>query len=295
MMASNNHFDILITGAKGFTGKHFINLANARGLKTRAFLADITDAESVEKEILSIQPSMVLHLAGISFVPSKDQEAFYKVHALGTSNLLNALCKLETKPHKVLLASSATVYGNSPQEQSIETQILSPVDHYAISKVAMEESAKTYFDRLPIIIARPFNYTGPGQHSNFLIPKLIDHFASHQPQIELGNLDVEREFNDVEIICDAYLALLQYGNSGEIYNVCTGNARSLQDVLNTLIQITEHNINVHVNPNFVRSNEIRRMCGNPSKLFALLEDHKIKLPIPTLTDTLTKMLRAHKA
>lgn len=294
MMASNNHFDILITGARGFTGKHFINLASARGIKTRALTADITNADSVEKEILSIQPNIVLHLAGISFVPSKDQEAFYKVHALGTSNLLNALCKLQTRPHKILLASSATVYGNTPQAQSIETQTLSPVDHYAISKVAMEEAAKTYFDKLPIIIARPFNYTGPGQHSNFLIPKLIEHFASRKPHIELGNLHVEREFNDVEIICGAYLALLQYGKPSEIYNVCTGNARSLQEVLTTLIQITGHNINVHVNPNFVRSNEIRRMCGNPSKLLALLEANKIELPIPTLTDTLTKMLLAHK-
>jgi nucleoside-diphosphate-sugar epimerase len=294
MLAPNNTIDILITGAKGFTGKHFINFSNAKGLRTRSLLADITDADSVEKEILTLKPTMVLHLAGISFVPSKDQEAFYKVHALGTGNLLSALSKLQIKPQKILLASSATVYGNTSQAQSIETQTLSPVDHYAISKVAMEETAKTYFDRLPIVIARPFNYTGPGQHPNFLIPKLIEHFASRKTQIELGNLDTQREFNDVEIICGAYLALLQHGRPGEIYNVCTGNARSLQEVLTTLIQITGHNIDVHVNPDFIRSNEIRRMCGNPNKLLALLKDHHIELPIPTLTDTLTKMLLSCK-
>ena len=294
MMALNNSFDILITGAKGFTGKHFINFSNAKGLSTRPLLADITDADSVENEILTLKPSMVLHLAGISFVPSKDQEAFYKVHALGTGNLLSALSKLQIKPQKILLASSATVYGNTSQAQSIETQTLSPVDHYAISKVAMEETAKTYFDQLPIVIARPFNYTGPGQHPNFLIPKLIEHFASRKTQIELGNLDTEREFNDVEIICGAYLALLQHGRPGEIYNVCTGNARSLQEVLTTLIQITGHNIDVHVNPEFIRSNEIRRMCGNPNKILALLKAHHIELPIPTLTDTLKKMLLSCK-
>lgn len=294
MMASNSTLDILITGAKGFTGKHFINLASTKKLKIKSLVADITDVDAVEREILSMQPSMVLHLAGISFVPSKDQEAFYKVHTLGTGNLLNALTKLQIKPKKILLASSATVYGNNFQEQSIETQTLSPVDHYAISKVAMEEAAKTYFDRLPIIIARPFNYTGPGQHPNFLIPKLIEHFSSRQSIIELGNLNVEREFNDVEIICSAYLALLQYGQPGEIYNVCTGKARSLQDVLNTLVQITGHNIDVKVNPDFVRSNEIRRMCGNPSKLFSLLKEHHIELPALTLKDTLTRMLLAHK-
>lgn len=292
MISSNISCNILITGANGFTGKHFRNFAKEKGLTTTALLADITDSNAVEKEILDLKPKFVLHLAGISFVPSKDQEAFYNVHALGTGNLLNALSKLKLKPKKILLVSSATVYGNSFLPQSTETQALRPVDHYAISKVAMEETAKTFFEKLSIVIARPFNYTGPGQHPNFLIPKLIEHFILGKKRIELGNLDVEREFNDVQLICSAYLALLNYGQPNEIYNVCTGNAKSLQNVLNTLIKITGHHLDINVNPEFVRSNEIHRMCGNPEKLFALLNKHQIELPALTLEDTLKKMINA---
>ncbi len=264
------------------------------GFRTAALKSDITDTQALEKEILAAAPDLVIHLAGISFVPSKDQEAFYKVHALGTGNLLDALCKLPKIPQKILLASSATVYGNSPNPQSVETQALSPIDHYAISKVAMEESAKTYFDRLPIIIARPFNYTGKGQHSNFLIPKLIEHFAERRPSIELGNLNVEREFNDVSMVCHAYLGLLKYGNTREIYNVSTGNARSLKLVLETLIDITGHPLEIKVNTDFVRTNEIHRMCGDPKKLFTLFNEVHNPLYIPSLEDTLQEMLNAKR-
>lgn len=285
---------ILITGANGFTGQHFAKMAQAAGHEPIGLRADITDPIALEKEILSIAPTAVAHFAGISFVASKDNEAFYRVHALGTSNLLSSLTKLSKPPSKILLASSATVYGNAGDPFSVETQALNPVDHYAMSKVAMEEMAKTYMDRLSIIIVRPFNYTGPGQRDNFLIPKLIKHFAQNLPAIELGNIDVEREFNDVRMICDAYLNLLSHGIPGEIYNVCSGNPRSLKQVLETLIKITRHHINVTVNPEFVRQNEVRRMCGNPAKLNALLQDNHLELIQPSLEETLQSMLLAKK-
>ena len=281
---------ILVTGARGFTGIHFIETARAMGHETISLAANLNDARALEKEVLAAAPEMVAHLAGISFVASKDEEAFYRVHALGTSSLLNALLKLPIKPQKVLLASSATVYGNSPNPFSVEDQELKPIDHYAISKVAMEEMAKTFMDRLPIIIARPFNYTGHGQKGNFLIPKFVRHFAEQIPSIELGNLEVEREFNDVEMICSAYLALLQFGVASQTYNVSTGNARSLKQVMRTLIELTGHPIDIKINPDFVRASEVHRMCGNPSKLMALMQEHGLTLPIPTLEETLTRML-----
>jgi nucleoside-diphosphate-sugar epimerase len=240
--------------------------------------------------VLQIAPDAVIHCAGISFVASKDQEAFYRVHALGTCNLLNALTKLPHKPKKILLASSATVYGNAPLTPTPEDYPLKPIDHYAMSKVAMEEMAKTFFDQLPIIIARPFNYTGPGQHDNFLIPKLIRHFAQKIPKIELGNLNVEREFNDVSTICQAYLALLEHGVPSETYNVGTGKIRSLGNVVDTLAKITNHPIKITINPDFVRANEVHRMCGDPTKLQELLARQQINLRIPELEETLQKML-----
>jgi len=155
--------------------------------------------------------------------------------------------------------------------------------------------AKTFMDRLPIIIARPFNYTGPGQKGNFLIPKLIAHFTQKNASIELGNLNVEREFNDINMICEAYLNLLQYGTPAETYNVGSGNARSLKQVIDTLIQMTGHAIEVKVNPDFVRANEVRRMCADPAKLNALFQTHGIRLNVPPLEYTLQRMLQADKS
>ena len=286
---------ILITGAKGFTGLYLASAAQQAGLEPISLIANLNDAQALEQEILTAKPDFVVHLAGISFVASQDHEAFYRVHALGTSNLLQALTKLETAPKKILLASSATVYGNSPNPLSFEDQVLAPIDHYAMSKVAMEEMAKTFFNRLPIVIARPFNYTGVGQKGNFLIPKLVDHFAKRKPFIELGNLNIEREFNHVNMICEAYLKLLDLGKANEIYNVCSGQARSLQFVMDTLKQITDHDIEIRVNPDFVRASEVHRMVGNPDKLKQLLASNGLTLQVPAIVDTLQQMLNAYSA
>ena len=267
-----------------------MRLGKSLGHNLTILKANINDVAVLEAEIATLSPDYVIHLAGISFVASKDHEAFYRVHALGTGNLLKALIHLPTAPKKILLASSATVYGNSSNPFSIETQALEPVDHYAISKVAMEEMAKTYFERLPIVIARPFNYTGVGQKGDFLIPKLIRHFANQLPFIELGNLNVEREFNDVLTICSAYLNLLELGEPGEIYNVCTGQARSLKFVLNSLSDLSGYSPEIRVNPDFVRTSEVLRMCGNPKKLQDLLGAKGINLVIPPLNETLKAML-----
>ena len=283
---------ILITGARGFTGLYLKDAAQQSGLQVFELTSNLNDVEALEKEVLAAKPVYVAHLAGISFVASKDHEAFYRVHALGTSNLLQALTKLEKSPKKVLLASSATVYGNSANHLSVEDQILTPIDHYATSKVAMEEMAKTFFNLLPIVIARPFNYTGVGQKGNFLIPKLVDHFAKRKPFIELGNLNIEREFNDVNMICDAYLKLLNLGKTNEIYNVCSGQARSLQFVMDTLKQITGHDIEIRVNPDFVRASEVHRMVGNPKKLKHLLASNGLSLQVPALEETFKQMLNA---
>lgn len=288
----SNPKKVLLTGSRGFTGQHLIAHAASKGLEVIPLKSDITNISALENEVLLIEPDAVIHCAGISFVASKDQEAFYRVHALGTSNLLNALTKLPTPPSKVLLASSATVYGNAALTPTPENYALKPIDHYAMSKVAMEEMAKTFFDCLPIIIARPFNYTGPGQHDNFLIPKLIRHFSQKAPTIELGNLNVEREFNDVSTICQAYLALLEHGEQGEIYNVGTGKVRSLGNVVDSLVKLTNHPIEITINPTFVRTNEVHRMCGDPKKLNTLLSSHQIKLQTPSLEETLKKMLDA---
>ena len=168
------------------------------------------------------QPNYVVHLAAISFVGHGNADDFYRVNVVGTVNLLEALLKLEKKPTKVLIASSANVYGNCEISPISESQQPLPVNHYAMSKLAMELMARTYLSRLPIFFTRPFNYIGLGQAESFVIPKLISHFTKKAEVIELGNLNVEREFNDVRFVCDAYLRLLDVAKPGESYNICSG-------------------------------------------------------------------------
>jgi nucleoside-diphosphate-sugar epimerase len=159
-----------------------------------------------------------------------------------------------------------------------------------MSKLAMEHMARTYLDRLPVVFTRPFNYTGPGQAPDFLIPKLVSHFALFASAIDLGNLHTEREFNDVRMVCDAYLALLDHGVLGEVYNVCSGQPYTLQTVLDELTKITGHELVVRVNPAFVRANEVHRLCGDPAKLLACVGP----LRRPALRETLQTMLQACK-
>lgn len=278
--------NVLLTGANGFTGIFFKAVAEAAGHTVVALQANLTDNVAVAAEVEQLQPDVVVHLAAISFVGQGDAAAFYAVNVVGSMNLLSALATLPVKPFKVLLASSANVYGNCDISPITELQQPAPVNHYAMSKLAMERMAMTYADHLPIVITRPFNYTGPGQAPQFLIPKLVSHFARKAERIELGNLHVEREFNDVRMVCDAYLRLLDKGLPGQAYNVCCGQPHTLQHVISMLQQITGHHMAVQVNPAFVRANEVHRLCGSPDKLVDCIGPLKNY----TVADTLAWML-----
>jgi nucleoside-diphosphate-sugar epimerase len=283
---------ILLTGANGFTGRPFTQLAVASGHTVEPLLANLTHPLALQQQVLASAPDAVVHLAAISFVGHSDENAFYAVNVVGTTNLLTALAQLPKPPNCVLLASSANIYGKCEQSPIVESQPPAPVNHYAMSKLAMEHMAHTYAERLPLVITRPFNYTGTGQGVNFVIPKLVEYFAQRAPSIALGNLDVEREFNDVQMVCDAYLQLLQHGVPGEVYNVCSGQPYTLRHVIDTLKRITGHEIQVEVNPAFVRANEVHRLCGNPAKLQALLTHNGYTLDNPSLEVTLRCMLAA---
>lgn len=278
---------ILLTGAAGFTGAFFAKWVKAAGHAVVPLACDLTDKQAVMEEVKQHQFNAVVHLAAISFVAHEDEAALYAVNVVGTTNLLDALSALSAKPSRVLLASSANVYGNCTESPIAETQAPAPVNHYATSKFAMECMAGQYVDRLPIVISRPFNYTGPGQAAQFLIPKLVACFAHKEVTVELGNLMVQREFNDVRMVCDAYLALLEKGSTGEVYNVCSGRTYTLMDVLQLLEKVSGHHVTVRVNPAFIRTNEVHRLHGDPTKLLACtgpLQSH-------SLEDTLRWMLQ----
>jgi GDP-6-deoxy-D-talose 4-dehydrogenase len=259
---------ILLTGAAGFTGLFFKQQAEAAGHTVWPLAADLTDKAAVAAEVAQVQTTAVVHLAAISFVGHADEAAFYSVNVLGTLNLLVALAALPVPPTKVLLASSANVYGNCDASPITEAQAPAPVNHYATSKLAMEHMALTYADRLPVGDHPALQLHRPWQAPQFLIPKLVSHFARRANRIELGNLHVEREFNDVRMVCAAYLGLLAHGEPGQVYNVCSGEPHTLQHVIATLQAITGHAMAVDVNPAFVRANEVHRLCGSPAKLHA---------------------------
>ena len=281
---------ILLTGADGFTGRHFAELARSAGHEVVPLAADLTDRNALQREVLGVAPDAVVHLAAISFVGHADENAFYAVNVIGTMNLLTALTQLAQAPSCVLLASSANVYGNCEASPISEGQPLAPVNHYAMSKLAMEHMSRTFANRLPIVITRPFNYTGPGQALNFVIPKLVDHFKQRAASIELGNLHVEREFNDVRMVSSVYLELLEHGEAGEIYNVCSGQPYNLRFVIDTLTRITGHDMQVAVNSAFVRANEVHKLCGDPIKVQTLLARHGCAQEDLLLEGTLRRML-----
>ena len=282
---------ILLTGADGFTGRHFQNKAHSLGHVVIALQADLTNADAVFSEVQAALPSHVLHLAAISAVTHADEEAFYRVNLFGTQNLLKALCALPEAPTKVLLASSANVYGNALVSPISEDCCPKPVNHYAISKLAMELMSASFAQQLPIVIGRPFNYTGIWHDNRFVVPKIIEHFQKRASEIELGNLEVLREYNDVRMVCQAYLELLEFGQQGEAYNIASGRAVSLRTIISALEDITQHEIAVKVNPAFVRANEITTLSGSPNKIEALLGP----LNHHSLEDTLSWMLEKKDA
>jgi nucleoside-diphosphate-sugar epimerase len=279
---------MLVTGADGFTGVHFVKQAREVGYDVFAFNADLTSPQAVQAQVDAAAPDVVVHLAGISFVGHDKPSAFYDVNVIGTLNLLDALLKLPKPPKRVLLASSANVYGNCEHSPISEMQAPAPLNHYAMSKLAMEHLAMTYADRLPLFFVRPFNYTGPGQVESFVIPKIVSHFKRRATTIELGNLTVEREYNDVRMVTDTYLKLLDQASAGEIYNICSGKTYTLHQVIDALVELTGHQVNVAVNPAFVRANELHRLCGDVSKLHKTIGTHD---PM-ALQNTLRWMLEA---
>lgn len=285
---------ILLTGASGFTGVHFSALARAAGHKVVALTCDLSNKKELQREVLAAAPDGVVHLAAISFVGQANNDAFYAVNVVGTTNLLEALASLPQVPERVLLASSANVYGNSDTSPITESQRPAPTNHYATSKLAMEHIALSYAEELPLVITRPFNYTGEGQGLQFLVPKLVSHFAQRARAIELGNLYIEREFNDVRMVCDAYLKLLDYGEPGETYNICSGAGYSLQHLIDVFSRLTGHRLEVRVNPAFVRRGEVRRLFGSPEKLRSLLARNGTAVVDTSLEDTLQRMLAAQR-
>lgn len=274
----------LVTGLGGFTGRYLAKELELAGYSVFGtahgsepigpgmYSVDLCDRVSLVRVVADVQPHVVVHLAAISFVGHSDVDAVYRTNIVGSRNLLEALAGMAQKPRSVLLVSSSNVYGNSVVEMLDESVPPAPANDYGVSKLAMEYMARIWMDRLPIILTRTFNYTGLGQSPQFLIPKIVEHFRRGEHEIELGNIDVERDFSDVRMVARAYAALLAKGTAGEIFNVCSGKAHSLKDVLAMMAEIAGYQIKVRVNPAFVRANDVKRLQGSTVKLRQVIGD-----------------------
>lgn len=272
---------VLLTGANGFTGKYVRAELEAAGYTVVGAVVgapkglhevalDITAPDNCRRVMEKLHPDYLIHLAAISFVQHADAEAFYRVNVIGTINLLQAMADVGLSPRRVLIASSANVYGNATAGVISESQPPQPVNHYAVSKLAMEYMVRTWCDRFPIVVTRPFNYTGVGQEAHFLVPKIVSHFVQRSPFIELGNLDVERDFSDVRMVAQAYRGLLEQDCASETVNICSGRPYSLRRILATMEEIAGYNIEIRVNPAFVRQSEVKTLSGSPEKLRSLV-------------------------
>lgn len=281
---------VLVTGLNGFTGQYVEAALKNDGHEPIDLKCNLTDAQCVIDELADLQIEAVIHLAAIAFVGNGDINDMYQVNLLGTRNLLQALALEPSTIRHVLIASSANIYGNSSAGMLDEQTTAAPANDYALSKYAMELMAGFWCQRLPVTLLRPFNYTGVGQDNVFLIPKIVDHFKARRPVIELGNLEVWREFNDVRFVADCYAKLIDLPpvTSGQAINICSGNAYSLREVINLCQKITGHTIEIQVNPQFVRDNEVRILKGDNT----LLQERLGAVAEYDLEQTLTWMLGA---
>lgn len=273
---------VLITGSEGFTGKYMQAEMEAFGYvvyrsgtnpsiqASNYFVLDLLNKNSICNCLETFQPDIIIHLAAIAYVGHNNIQQFYDVNTVGTRNLLATTAQLNIRPKSILIASSANVYGKTTKPVLSEKDKVYPANDYAVSKLAMEYVAKIWMNQLPIIITRPFNYTGVGQQTNFLIPKIVEHFKQRKDTIELGNISVYREFNDVRFVVSSYRKLIETGLSNFICNVCTGKVFSLHDVIAMCENISNHQIKIKINPAFKRENEIAKLSGSQKLLSRLI-------------------------
>ncbi len=304
MTATKQAAKVVITGADGFTGGHLAHLLQEQGYVVHGLrrsiedtaiddlhwhACDLTNPFAIADVLDSVRPNRIVHLAAVSFVAHGDVEAMYRTNVIGTRNLLDAVVRTNCPVNSLILASSANIYGNRVGGILTEESPPEPANDYAVSKLAMEYVGRLYAERLPIITVRPFNYTGVGQAGHFLIPKIVDHIRQRASVIELGNLDVERDFSDVRSVVAAYAGLLEEPSAiGRTLNICSGRSYSLRQVLDITQALADHQIEVRVNPAFVRQKEVRTLSGSRAQLDVLLPS----LPNLQLEETLQWMLSA---
>ena len=280
----------LVTGASGFVGTYLVERLRTEGHEVipaggpqeqsgDLLPLDLTDIQTVNAAFDVAQPDVVFHLAAQAFVPRAIEAPAetYAANVFGTANVLQALRDARQRfdrPIRLLYVSSAEVYGQQPAQVMplAETTATNPVNPYAASKAAAEalvlgESRAFHIDA---VISRAFNHIGPGQSDRFVVPSFAAQLAriagGGEPVLHVGNLQAKRDFLDVRDVVNAYVALVKHGRSGEIYNVCSGTAVAVREVLAELIRIAHVPVEVREDPARMRPVDVPLVYGDNRKL-----------------------------
>jgi GDP-6-deoxy-D-talose 4-dehydrogenase len=287
---------VLITGGAGFTGRplgdrlrqdgHDVVSLSHGASDAGAINVDLCDLDAAARALAQIRPSAIVHLAGIAAPTHNKIGEMYAANVVGTANLFAALDIAKLEPRIIILASSAQVYKFAGTDRPLtEDGLVAPNTHYAVSKWAAEEIATIYSRRFPIIVARPFNYTGPGQIANFLVPKIVQHYAERRSEIRLGNLDLFRDFSDIGRVVEAYSRLITRAIEPTTVNICSGRAIHLLDILKIMDEISGRPVKLVTDASLFRSDEPRFILGSPARLESLIGP----LPNPAFRETLARM------
>jgi GDP-4-dehydro-6-deoxy-D-mannose reductase len=305
----------LVTGATGFAGSHLLERllathatvaawGHAQGRpitsddeRIRWHAVDLLQRDSVERALVDVQPSVIYHLAGLPHVAEswKNAGRALAVNALGSHHLLDAVQKI-VPDCTVVVAGSALVYRQSSDALS-EQDRLGPADPYGVSKLAQEMRAERA--TTPVIRTRPFNHAGPGQNESFVTSSFAKQVAEieagvREPRLLVGNLDARRDITDVRDTARAYEALARSGIAGRVYNICSGTAHRIGDLLERLLGMARTRVTAQQDPARLRPSDNPIVLGDPSRITADT-GWRPEIPIETTLADLLAWWRAHIA
>jgi GDP-4-dehydro-6-deoxy-D-mannose reductase len=262
---------ILVTGAQGFVGGHLLDQLGGRGLPVDV---DVTDARAVARAVAASRPSGVVHLAAISSVGASwaDAGETWRVNAVGTVNVLEAV-RLEAPATRVLVASTGEVYGRAEEVPTTEDAPIAPLSPYAASKAAAELACdQARRAAVDVVVARAFQHEGPGRDELFAVGSWSAQVARAEEAgggaVRVGDLSARRDITDVRDVCRAYMLLLDPSVPADTYNVATGRAVEMREVLEILVGLAECPLEIEPDPERMRPAELPVVCGDASRLQA---------------------------